>query len=114
MAEGPSGRSACIFHCVSVIRWISASSSETDPAPFLTLIVSSLSPLESDLIDTVKVYESDKVANEEGGWQYSKITLKLYSTDSRCQAMVFEGVSVVGLVVTAVTVAEIGCDVSLI
>jgi hypothetical protein len=39
---------------------------------------------------TVKVYESEKVADDSGGWQHSRITLKPNSTVPTYQPLVFD------------------------
>jgi len=40
---------------------------------------------------TVKVYDSEKVAAEDGGWQHERITLKPDSTDPAFEPLVREG-----------------------
>lgn len=54
---------------------------------------------------TVKTYESEKVASEEGGWQHSRITLKPESTDSSYEPIVFDQDTAADLVVIAEMVA---------
>lgn len=39
---------------------------------------------------TVKIYQSEKVASDEGGWRHSRITLNPSSTDSTYKPIVFE------------------------
>jgi len=39
---------------------------------------------------TVKVYESEKVETEDGGWRHSRITLKPHSTDPNFTPIVLE------------------------
>jgi len=57
---------------------------------------------------TIKLYDSEKVTSEEGGWQHSKITLKPDSTVPIYQPMVFDEESVEELMVIAEMVAVIG------
>jgi type I restriction enzyme R subunit len=42
---------------------------------------------------TVKVYESEKVSTDGGGWKHSRITLKPDSTDPTYQPLVFENLA---------------------
>jgi hypothetical protein len=39
---------------------------------------------------TIKIYQSEKVASEDGGWQHSRITLKPYSNDPNYKPIVLE------------------------
>lgn len=39
---------------------------------------------------TIKIYESEKLAREDGGWRHSRITLKPYSTDPGYKPIVLE------------------------
>lgn len=54
---------------------------------------------------TVKTYESEKVATEDGSWRHQRITLKPESTDPSYMPIVFEGDSAAELMVIAEMVA---------
>lgn len=54
---------------------------------------------------TIKRYESEKAAMEEGGWQHRRITLKPESTDPSYKPIVFDEDSAADLVVVAEMVA---------
>lgn len=57
---------------------------------------------------TIKLYESEKIVSEDGGWLHSQITLKPDSTDSCYKPIVFRGESAGDLRVIAEMVAVIG------
>lgn len=57
---------------------------------------------------TVKLYDSEKVTSEDGGWQHSRITLKPDSTESIYQPMVFDNENLGELMVVAEMVAVLG------
>lgn len=57
---------------------------------------------------TVKRYESEKIASEDGSWRHSRITLKPDSTDSRYKPMVFDEENASDLRVIAEMVAVLG------
>ncbi|TDP63613.1 type I restriction endonuclease subunit R [Bradymonas sediminis] len=57
---------------------------------------------------TVKVYESEKVADEEGGWRHTVVRLKPQSDDAGFEVMVFEGGEAGELRVVAELVAVLG------
>ena len=54
---------------------------------------------------TIKVYESEKEVNDDGGWKHRRITLKPDSTESRYRPIVFEATDDNELVVIAELVA---------
>lgn len=54
---------------------------------------------------TIKLYESEKVASEEGGWRHSRITLRPDSTDNNYEPIVFEDADAEELTVIAELVA---------
>lgn len=57
---------------------------------------------------TIKVYQSEKVADDDGGWQNRRIMLKPDSTDDRYKTMVFDNYGEGELVVVAEMVAVLG------
>jgi hypothetical protein len=57
---------------------------------------------------TIKKYESEKVAAEDGGWRHQRITLKPESTDSSFRPIVLEDNNAAELVVIAELVAVLG------
>ena len=57
---------------------------------------------------TIKIYQSEKVAGEDGGWQHSRITLKPYSTDPSYKPIVIEEKSGNEVAVIAEMVAVFG------
>lgn len=54
---------------------------------------------------TIKTYESEKIATEDGGWRHQRITLKPESTDPSYMPIVFEDDSAAELMVIAEMVA---------
>lgn len=54
---------------------------------------------------TIKVYESEKKVDDDGGWKHHRITLKPDSTESHYKPIVFEDIEDTGLVVIAELVA---------
>jgi len=57
---------------------------------------------------TVKVYESEKVETEDGGWRHKRITLKPSSTDPTFQPIVFEDLEEGELTIVAELVEVLG------
>jgi len=57
---------------------------------------------------TIKIYESEKVASEDGGWRHSRISLKPYSSDPSYQPIVLEGESGDEVAVIAEMIAVLG------
>lgn len=57
---------------------------------------------------TIKIYRSEKVENDDGGWQHSRITLMPDSTDQRYKPLVFENGDAADLKVIAELVAILG------
>lgn len=67
-----------------------------------------ISDLETGGHYTVKVYESEKVNGEDGGWQHSRITLRPDSLFPDYEAIVLEGGDVEGLRVVAEWMGVVG------